>query len=99
MGLPHLYVDFANFMFLCTCIMLRAGSVGPEQQSTEDILDFLSQTSDVDNFGSVGSEPEAETRLMSCYHGIYGTGAVRQCEMSSSEQRAKTSMYVFLPLT
>lgn len=73
-----------------------AGNVGPEQQSTEDVLDFLSQSSDMEDFGSVHSEPEAETHIMSCYHGIYANGAVRQCEMSSTEQLAKTSKYVFL---
>ncbi|XP_053092590.1 uncharacterized protein LOC113526741 isoform X1 [Pangasianodon hypophthalmus] len=67
------------------------GSVGAEQQSPEDVLEFLSQTSDMEDFDSVNSEPEAETHIMSCYHGIYANGAVRQCEMSSTEQPAKTS--------
>lgn len=78
--------------------MSCAGNVGPEQQSTGDILDFLSQTSDADNFGSVHSEPEAETQIMSCYHGVYANGAVRQCEMSGTEQRAQTSKYAFFTM-
>lgn len=71
--------------------MSCAGSVGAEQQSTEDILEFLSQTSDMADFDSVHSEPEAETHIMSCYNGIYANGAERQCEMSNTEQHAKTS--------
>lgn len=71
--------------------MSHAGSVGAEPQSTEDILDFLSQTSDTEDFDSVHSEPEAETHIMSCYHGMYASGAVRQCEMTSTEQHAKAS--------
>ncbi|MCJ8728298.1 hypothetical protein PDJAM_G00002840 [Pangasius djambal] len=67
------------------------GNVGAEQQSPEDVLEFLSQTSDMEDFDSVHSEPEAETHIMSCYHGIYANGAVRQCELSSTEQHAKTS--------
>ncbi|TSL82474.1 Zinc finger protein 90 [Bagarius yarrelli] len=67
------------------------GSVGAEQQNTEDILEFLSQTSDTEDFDGVHSEPEAETHIMSCYHGISASGSVRQCEMASKEQHAKTS--------
>ncbi|KAK3571126.1 hypothetical protein QTP86_001922 [Hemibagrus guttatus] len=67
------------------------GSVGAEQQSTEDILEFLSQTSDMEDIDGVHSEPEAETHIMSCYHGIYANGTVRQCEIASTEQHAKTS--------
>ncbi|XP_060777293.1 uncharacterized protein LOC132886543 isoform X3 [Neoarius graeffei] len=67
------------------------GSVGAEQQSNEDILEFLSQTSDMEDLDGVHSEPEAEAHIMSCYNGINGNGAERQCEMSSSEQHAKTS--------
>lgn len=71
--------------------MSSAGSVGAEQQSNEDILEFLSQTSDMEDLDGVHSEPEAEAHIMSCYNGINGNGAERQCEMSSSEQHAKTS--------
>ncbi|KAF4088557.1 hypothetical protein AMELA_G00084030 [Ameiurus melas] len=67
------------------------GSVGTEQQSTEDILEFLSQTSDLEDLVSDHSEPEAETHILSCYNGIYANGAVQQCEMSSTEQHAKPS--------
>lgn len=71
--------------------MSRAGSAGAEHQSPEDIADFLSQASDMEDSDSAHSEPEAEAHIMSCYHGIYANGAVRQCEMSSTEQLAKTS--------
>lgn len=71
--------------------MSHAGNVGTEQQSTEDILEFLSQTSDMEDLVSDPSDPEAETHIMSCYNGIYANGAVQQCEMSSTEQHAKPS--------
>ncbi|XP_058252281.1 uncharacterized protein LOC131357349 isoform X3 [Hemibagrus wyckioides] len=66
-------------------------SGGAEQQSTEDILEFLSQTSDMEDVDGVSSEPEGETHIMSCYHGIYANGTGRQCEIGSTEQHAKTS--------
>ncbi|XP_053349709.1 uncharacterized protein LOC128519837 isoform X1 [Clarias gariepinus] len=67
------------------------GNVGAEQQSAEDVLQFLSRPSDTENCESVHSEPETETHLMSCYHDICANGAVRQCESTDSEQHAKTS--------
>lgn len=71
--------------------MSSAGSGGAEQQSTEDILEFLSQTSDMEDVDGVSSEPEGETHIMSCYHGIYANGTGRQCEIGSMDQHAKTS--------
>lgn len=71
--------------------MSCAGSVGAEQQSTEDVLEFLSQTSDMVDTDSVNSEPEAETHIMSCYHGVYSKGIVLQCETASPDQHAKMS--------
>ncbi|XP_060726856.1 uncharacterized protein LOC132846248 isoform X1 [Tachysurus vachellii] len=64
-------------------------SVGAEQQSTEDVLEFLSHTSDMEDTDSVNSEPEAETHILSCYHGVYSKGIVLQCETASLEQHAK----------
>ncbi|KAL7886616.1 hypothetical protein AOLI_G00043370 [Acnodon oligacanthus] len=46
------------------------GDVGTEQQSAQGFLEFLSQSSDTEDGDNFQSEPEAETHVMSCYHGI-----------------------------
>ncbi|KAI5620578.1 zinc finger protein 576, tandem duplicate 2 [Silurus asotus] len=62
-----------------------------EQPRSEDILEFLSQTSDREDYEGVHSEPEAETHILSCYCGIYANGAVRPCEIANAEQHANIS--------
>ncbi|XP_036449720.1 uncharacterized protein LOC118823945 isoform X2 [Colossoma macropomum] len=57
------------------------GDVGTEQQSAQGFLEFLSQSSDTDDVDNFQSEPEAETHIMSCYHGIRTNRAV-QVELS-----------------
>ncbi|XP_055065993.2 zinc finger protein 576, tandem duplicate 1 [Misgurnus anguillicaudatus] len=54
------------------------GDVSAEQQSTQGFLEFLSQNSDSDESPVVHSEPEAETILMSCYHGIQSSATGHQ---------------------
>lgn len=60
------------------CFIVFVGDVSAEQQRTQDFLEFLSENSDTDDADSVHSEPEAETILMSCYHGIQSNGTVHQ---------------------
>lgn len=66
-------------------VMGFAGNVGTEQLNTIDLLDFLSQNSDTEDFDQVQSEPEAEALVVSCYHGIQTNGKVQQ-EKSSMEE-------------
>ncbi|XP_052433931.1 uncharacterized protein LOC127974592 isoform X1 [Carassius gibelio] len=49
-----------------------------EQQRTQGFLEFLSENSDTDDADNVHSEPEAETIVMSCYHGIQSISTVHQ---------------------
>ncbi|XP_043116166.1 uncharacterized protein LOC122359969 [Puntigrus tetrazona] len=49
------------------------GDGNSEQQRTQGFLEFLSENSDTDEADNVHSEPEAETIVMSCYHGIQST--------------------------
>ncbi|KAL6489416.1 hypothetical protein MHYP_G00031570 [Metynnis hypsauchen] len=53
------------------------GDVGTEQQSAQGFLEFLSQSSDTEDGDNFQSEPEAETHIMSCYHGIRTNRAVQ----------------------
>ncbi|XP_017557576.2 uncharacterized protein LOC108429978 isoform X2 [Pygocentrus nattereri] len=53
------------------------GDVGTEQQSAQGFLEFLSQSSDTEDGDNFQSEPEAETHIMSCYHGIRTKRAVQ----------------------
>ncbi|XP_065117007.1 zinc finger protein 576, tandem duplicate 1 [Paramisgurnus dabryanus] len=66
MEMPHLYTNSEE------------GDVSAEQQSTQGFLEFLSQNSDSDESPVVHSEPEAETILMSCYHGIQSNATGHQ---------------------
>ncbi|XP_073704087.1 zinc finger protein 576, tandem duplicate 1 [Garra rufa] len=54
------------------------GDANAEQQRTQGFLEFLSENSDTDDADNVHSEPEAETIVMSCYHGIQSRGTVHQ---------------------
>uniref|UniRef100_A0A8C2JJJ5 C2H2-type domain-containing protein n=1 Tax=Cyprinus carpio TaxID=7962 RepID=A0A8C2JJJ5_CYPCA len=56
------------------------GDVSAEQQRAQGFLEFLSENSDTDDADNVHSEPEAETMVMSCYHGIQSNGTVHQNE-------------------
>lgn len=47
-----------------------------EQQRTQGFLEFLSENTDAVDAGNIHSEPEAETIVMSCYHGIQSNGTV-----------------------
>lgn len=60
------------------CFFVFVGDVSAEQQRTQGFLEFLSENSDTDDADSVHSEPEAETILMSCYHGIQSNGTVHR---------------------
>ncbi|XP_066539340.1 uncharacterized protein [Hoplias malabaricus] len=53
-----------------------------EQQSTQGFLEFLSQSSDTEDTDNFQSEPEAETHIMSCYHGICTNKTIQQHEVS-----------------
>lgn len=64
MEMPHVYTSSED------------GDVSGEQQSTQGFLEFLSQNSDAGDSDNVHSEPEAETILMSCYHGIQNNATV-----------------------
>ncbi|XP_067304795.1 uncharacterized protein [Pseudorasbora parva] len=55
------------------------GDASAEKQRTQSFLEFLSENSDTDdNADNVHSEPEAETIVISCYHGIQSNGTVHQ---------------------
>lgn len=60
------------------CVIVFVGDVNSEQQRTQGFLEFLSENSDTDEAYNVHSEPEAETIVMSCYHGIQSNGTVNQ---------------------
>ncbi|XP_062848343.1 uncharacterized protein LOC134310640 [Trichomycterus rosablanca] len=67
------------------------GSVGTEQQSTEDFLEFLSQASDTEDSDNFQSEPEAEALIMSCYRGIHTNERGCQPEKSGLERHGRNS--------
>lgn len=60
------------------CFIVFIGDVNSEQQRTRGFLEFLSENSDTDEVDNVHSEPEAETIVMSCYHGIQSNVTVHQ---------------------
>ncbi|XP_039535401.1 uncharacterized protein LOC120484355 [Pimephales promelas] len=65
------------------------GDVSAEQQRTQSFLEFLSDNSDTDDVDNVHSEPEAETIVMSCYHGIQCNDTVHQ---KGTERCVRTTM-------
>ncbi|XP_056123579.1 uncharacterized protein LOC130101758 [Rhinichthys klamathensis goyatoka] len=65
------------------------GDVSAEQQRTQSFLEFLSDNSDTDDADNVHSEPEAETIVMSCYHGIQCNDTVHQ---KGTERCVRTTM-------
>lgn len=67
-------LSFVLYMFFF--FIVYVGDVSDEQQSTQGFLEFLSQNSDAGDSDIVHSEPEAETILMSCYHGIQNNTTV-----------------------
>ncbi|XP_056617920.1 uncharacterized protein LOC130432535 isoform X2 [Triplophysa dalaica] len=69
MEMPHLYTSSED------------GDVSGEHQSTQGFLEFLSQNSDAGDSDIVHSEPEAETILMSCYHGLQNSATVHPNEV------------------
>ncbi|KAL1259481.1 hypothetical protein QQF64_010058 [Cirrhinus molitorella] len=66
MDVQHLY---------STC---EEGDANAEQQKTQGFLEFLSENSDTDDVDNVYCEPEAETIVMSCYHGIQSNATIHQ---------------------
>ncbi|XP_059364609.1 uncharacterized protein LOC132103497 [Carassius carassius] len=68
------------------------GDVSAEQQRTQGFLEFLSENSDTDDADNVHSEPEAETIVMSCYHGIQSTGTVHQSGVERCGPSGRTNM-------
>ncbi|XP_016141322.1 zinc finger protein 576, tandem duplicate 1 isoform X1 [Sinocyclocheilus grahami] len=66
------------------------GDVNSEQQRTQGFLEFLSENSDTDDADNVHSEPEAETIVMSCYHGIQNNGTVHQNGRERCDSSGKT---------
>ncbi len=54
------------------------GDVNSEQLRTQGFLEFLSENSDTDEADNIHFEPEAETIVMSCYHGIQSNDTVNQ---------------------
>lgn len=60
------------------CYIVFVGDVSAEQQRTQSFLEFLSDNSDTEDADNVHSEPEAETIVMSCYHGIQCNDTVHQ---------------------
>ncbi|XP_048009554.1 uncharacterized protein LOC125243774 isoform X2 [Megalobrama amblycephala] len=69
-----------------------AGDVSAEQQRTQGFLEFLSENSDTDDADSIHSEPEAETILMSCYHGIQSNGTVHRKSIERCGPSGRTNM-------
>lgn len=65
----------AYFQSVFYCFL---GDDTSEQQRTQGFLEFLSENSDTDDADNVHSEPEAETIVMSCYHGIQSISTVHQ---------------------
>ncbi|XP_016119651.1 uncharacterized protein, partial [Sinocyclocheilus grahami] len=68
------------------------GDVSAEQQRTRGFLEFLSENSDTDDADNVHSEPEAETIVMSCYHGIQSNGTVHQNGVERCSPSGRTNM-------
>lgn len=68
------------------------GDVNAEQQRTQSFLEFLSENSDTDDADNVHSEPEAETIVMSCYHGIQSNGTAHQKDTDRCGPSGKTTM-------
>uniref|UniRef100_A0A8C1LYX9 C2H2-type domain-containing protein n=1 Tax=Cyprinus carpio TaxID=7962 RepID=A0A8C1LYX9_CYPCA len=68
------------------------GDVNSEQQRTQGFLEFLSENSDTDDADNVHSEPEAETMVMSCYHGIQSNGTVHQNGRERCDSSEKTNV-------
>lgn len=62
-------------------LLFYVGDVSGEHQSTQGFLEFLSQNSDAGDSDIVHSEPEAETILMSCYHGLQNSATVHPNEV------------------
>lgn len=60
------------------CFTVSIGDANSEQQRTQGFLEFLSENMDTNDAGNIHSEPEAETIVMSCYHGIQSNGTVHQ---------------------
>ncbi|XP_026863005.2 uncharacterized protein LOC113575613 isoform X2 [Electrophorus electricus] len=67
------------------------GDLGTEHQSPQHLLEFLSQSSDTEEFDNFQSEPDAEALIMSCYHGIHTNGAMKQKELSVYEEGGRNS--------
>ncbi|XP_076826281.1 uncharacterized protein LOC143473270 isoform X2 [Brachyhypopomus gauderio] len=67
------------------------GDLGTEHQSSQDLLEFLSQSSDTEEFDGLQSEPEAETLILSCYDCIHTSGTMKQQEASSNEESGRDS--------
>ncbi|XP_058602750.1 uncharacterized protein LOC131521747 [Onychostoma macrolepis] len=68
------------------------GDVNSEEQRTQGFLEFLSENSDTDEADNVHSEPEAETIVMSCYHGIQSNGTVHQNGRERCDPSGKTNV-------
>uniref|UniRef100_A0A673JHX6 Uncharacterized LOC107723481 n=1 Tax=Sinocyclocheilus rhinocerous TaxID=307959 RepID=A0A673JHX6_9TELE len=68
------------------------GDVSAEQQRTRGFLEFLSENSDTDDADNVHSEPEAETIVMSCYHGIQSNGTVHQNGVERCSPSGRTNV-------
>ncbi|XP_035277655.1 uncharacterized protein LOC118229632 isoform X1 [Anguilla anguilla] len=69
-------------VFVCT----GEGELNTEQQNTEELLEFLVQTSDVEYSDSSDSEPEEEAFAMACYHegSSSGTGKLTSKNLERS---------------
>ncbi|KAG5856193.1 hypothetical protein ANANG_G00005430 [Anguilla anguilla] len=69
-------------VFVCT----GEGELNTEQQNTEELLEFLMQTSDVEYSDSSDSEPEEEAFAMACYHegSSSGTGKLTSKNLERS---------------
>ncbi|XP_052474464.1 uncharacterized protein LOC128030685 isoform X1 [Carassius gibelio] len=70
------------------------GDVSAERQRIQGFLEFLSENSDMDDADNVHSEPEAETIVMSCYHGIQSKGTVHQSGVERCGPSGRTNMGV-----
>ncbi|XP_056331527.1 uncharacterized protein LOC130243391 [Danio aesculapii] len=68
------------------------GDVISEQQRTQGFLEFLSENTDAVDAGNIHSEPEAETIVLSCYHGIQSNGTVHHNGTERSDPSGRANV-------
>ncbi|KAJ8388884.1 hypothetical protein AAFF_G00126400 [Aldrovandia affinis] len=68
-------------VYVCT----GEGEVNTEQQSSEELIEFLQQKSDAEHSDSSDSEPEGEAYAMACYHDSMTGGSMSTNKISSKK--------------